>query len=512
MSNNDPKRTPVAAPVSDPIDLMALARDLWKNILAIALVAVLVGSAAFAYTAFMVSPQYQATAALYVNSSSVSLANAALSISAGQLSTSSYLVSTYVYILKSRTTLEEVIKEADLKYSPGALKGMISTRSVPDTAAFEVTVTSRDPAEAELIANAIAQVLPDRVSEIVDGSAVRIVDYAIIPARRSGPDLMGSTMKGIMAGAALAAALVVLKNLLDEKSRTMIPSSDALRAMYPDIMVLAQIPDVRGSERKGYYSSYYYKNKKSAGGATQKRHTSGSRKNPRAAEKACEFMTYSGREAFKRLRTNVLLAFPEDNGKCKVIGITSAQVSEGKSTVSLNLAYSLAELGKRVMLIDGDMRRPTVHEKVGVRVAPGLSEVLLGSDELSKSVTTFKSTTDDTLFNMIPSGTVPDNPSELLNSERFEKLLGAVSNAYDYVIIDLPPVNAVIDAVNVSQYADGVVVVMRENHCPRFVMSDCIEQLHYAKANILGFVMNGCTEGAGKRYQYGQYYYHRYYK
>lgn len=509
MSNNDTKRTQVAAPVSDPIDLMALARDLWKNILAIALVAVLVGSAAFAYTAFMISPQYQATAALYVNNSSMSLANAALSISAGQLSTSSYLVSTYVYILKSRTTLEEVIKEADLKYSPSALKGMISTKSVPDTAAFEVTVTSRDPAEAELIANAIAQVLPDRVSEIVDGSSVRIVDYAIIPARRSGPDLMGNTMKGIMAGAVLAAGLVVLKNLLDEKSRTMIPSSDALRAMYPDIMVLAQIPDVRGSERKSYYASYYGDKKYvKSGAAAQKKPASSSRKNPRAAERVCEFMTYSGREAFKRLRTNVLLAFPEEPGKCKVIGITSAQISEGKSTVSLNLAYALAELGKEVMLIDGDMRRPTVHEKMGIRVTPGLSEVLLGSNELGKSVSTFKSSTNDTHFNLIPSGAIPDNPSELLNSERFEMLLKAVSNACDYVIIDLPPVNAVVDAVNVSRYADGIIVVMRENHCPRFVMSDCIDQLRYAKANILGFVMNGCTEGAGKRYQYGKHYYY----
>lgn len=509
MSNNEPKRTSVAAPVSDPIDLMALVRDLWQNILAIALAAVLVGSAAFAYTAFRISPQYKATAALYVNNAPINLGSS-LSISASQLSTSSYLVSTYVYILNSRTTLEEVIKEADLPYSPGALKGMISTRGVADTAAFEVTVTSRDPAEAELIANAIAQVLPDRVSEIVDGSSVRIVDYAIIPARRSGPDLVGNTMKGIMAGAVLAAALVVLKNLLDEKTRTMIPSADALRAMYPDIMVLAQVPDIRNSERKGYYSSYYSSKKKTNGAQSKPVH--GSRKNPRYTEKLCEYMTYSGREAVKRLRTNVLLAFPEESGQCKVIGVTSAQVSDGKSTVSLNLAYSLAELGKRVVLIDGDMRRPTIHEKMGIKVTPGLSEVLLGTSELGKVVSVYKSSVNDTQFNLIPSGSIPDNPSELLNSERFEKLIEAAAKVCDYVIVDLPPVNVVIDAVNVSKHTDGIVVVMRENHCPRFVMNDCIEQLQYARANILGFVMNGCSESVGKRYQYGSYYYRRYTK
>lgn len=230
------------------------------------------------------------------------------------------------------------------------------------------------------------------------------------------------------------------------------------------------------------------------------------KKNPRSVGKIGEFMTYSGREALKRLRTNVLLAFPEEANKCRVIGVTSAQVSEGKSTVSINLAYSLAELGKKVLLIDGDMRRPSVHEKIGIQAAPGLSEVILGTQELGKAISSYQSSTDETHFDIITSGAIPGNPSELLNSKRFEKLIGAVSTACDYVIVDLPPVNAVIDAVSVSKIADGMLVVIRESHCPRFVLNECIEQLQYAKANILGFVMNGCVEGAGKRYQYGQKY------
>ena len=80
----------------------------------------------------------------------------------------------------------------------------------------------------------------------------------------------------------------------------------------------------------------------------------------------------------------------------------------------------------------------------------------------------------------------------------------------DYVIVDLPPVNAVIDAVNVAKHTDGLVVVLREDHCPRYVLNECMEQLRYAKANILGFVMNGCVAGTGKRYQYGQKYYYHY--
>ena len=233
------------------------------------------------------------------------------------------------------------------------------------------------------------------------------------------------------------------------------------------------------------------------------------KKNPRITAKICEYMTYSGREAFKRLRTNVTIALGEEKEKtCRVIGVTSAQPSEGKSTVSINLAYSLAELGKPVLLIDGDMRRPSIHNTVGEPLSPGLSDVLTGKINLKDAMERYKSSMNETYFDMVLSGDYPDNPSELLNSSRFKKFIEVVSTAYEYIIIDLPPVNAVVDAVNVSKLTDGLIVVIRENHCPRYVLTSCVEQLQYAKANILGFVMNGCVEGAGKHYQYNNYYYH----
>lgn len=245
------------------IDLLELAKAIWKNILAIALVAVLVGSAAFAYTAFLVEPEYQATASLYVNNSSFSLGSTSFSISSSELSASNSLVSVYIYILNSRTTMEDVIKQADLTYTPEELSKMVEAKGVNSTGAFEVTVTSTDPAQAELIANTIAKVLPDRISEIVDGSSVRIVDYAIIPSHRSGPSMVKNTAIGILAGAFVSIAWVVARFLLDDKSKMMIQSVDELRTMYPDIMVLAMIPDMRVSDKKnGYYSNYYEQTEK----------------------------------------------------------------------------------------------------------------------------------------------------------------------------------------------------------------------------------------------------------
>lgn len=242
----------------DTIDLLELARVLWKNALIIALVAVLLGSAAFGYTAFMLKPQYQATASLYVNNSSFSLGATSFSISSSDLTASNSLVSVYLYILESRTTMEEVIKQAGLTYTPEDLGEMIEATGVDSTGAFEVTVTSTNPSEAELIANSIASILPDRIAEIVDGTSVRIVDYAIIPSQRSGPNIVKNTAMGILAGAFLAGAVVVLLNLFNNQSKEMIKSSDDLHAMYPGITVLAMIPDMRVPEKKnGYYSSYY---------------------------------------------------------------------------------------------------------------------------------------------------------------------------------------------------------------------------------------------------------------
>lgn len=243
---------------NDEIDLLALCRVLWKNILAIALAGVLFGAAAFGVSAFFITPTYQATASLYVNNSSFSFGATNFSISTSELSASNTLVSTYIYILNSRTTLEDVIAESGVEYTSDDLKKMVEAKAINGTGAFEITVTSASPAEAELIANTIAKVLPDRIAEIVDGSAVRIVDYAIIPARRSGPNLIKNTAVGMLAGGFLSMLWVILRTLIKERANVLIQSADELRTMYPDIRVLSVIPDMRISEKKyGYYSSYY---------------------------------------------------------------------------------------------------------------------------------------------------------------------------------------------------------------------------------------------------------------
>ena len=244
------------------IDLLKLIKVLWRRALIIILVALLVASATFAVTLLLITPTYEATVSFYVNNSSISIGSMNYSISAGELSASTSLVNTYIYILESRTTLEDVIEKAQVPYTFDELSEMITTKAVTNTAAFDVTVTSQSPTEAEHIANTIATVLPERITEIVDGSNVRIVDYAIVPAHRAGPSYSKNTIIGFLAGAVLAAAFFTVRFIVDEQNDIVIHSSDELKELYPDIKILALIPDMRLSEKKGYYYSSYYGDKK----------------------------------------------------------------------------------------------------------------------------------------------------------------------------------------------------------------------------------------------------------
>ena len=249
------------------IDLLQLFRALWRNALVIILVAIIFGGIAFGGTFMFISPKYEASAMMYVNNSSVTLGNTSVSITSGELSAAQTLVSTYIGILKSRTTLDEVIQESGVPYTVEQVSRMVNASAVSGTGIFKVTVQSSSPTEAELLANTIARVLPDRISDIVDGSSVRVVDYAIVPAHRSSPSYTKNTAIGVLAGVVLVAGIICLREILTSGEDVIIHSSDDLAELFPDIPVLAVVPDMRMTSKKGYYSaysSYYGSDKKEA--------------------------------------------------------------------------------------------------------------------------------------------------------------------------------------------------------------------------------------------------------
>lgn len=221
----------------------------------------------------------------------------------------------------------------------------------------------------------------------------------------------------------------------------------------------------------------------------------------------CENLSFAGKEAYKRLRANIQFSFVDDSN-CHVIGVSSAQPGDGKSLTSINIAYSFAELGKRVLLIDGDMRRPSLHRKLGFPQVPGLSNVLANVNLDGNTVHTYGKERGTSTFDCLLSGEIAPNPNELLNSDKMKLLMNKLRENYDYIVFDLPPVDAVADAQVVSTIVDGMILVIREGYCSRALMEDCLQQLEFANARVLGFVLNGSSSGAskyGKYKKYGKY-------
>lgn len=234
------------------IDILRLVKAVWQKIWAVILAAVIFGCATLGLTYLFVEPTYEARTLLYVNNSSFSVGNTSFNISTSSLSAAQELVNTYIVILKARTSLNEIIEYAELDRSYIELQDMISAAPVNSTEIFEVVVTSTDPAESERIANAIATLLPKRIAEIVDGSSVRVVDYAIVPTSRSGPSYAKNAFIGMIIGILISVAIIVIRELFD----VFVREEQYLSQTYP-YPILAAIPNMRNSKSNSYYTSSY---------------------------------------------------------------------------------------------------------------------------------------------------------------------------------------------------------------------------------------------------------------
>lgn len=202
-----------------------------------------------------------------------------------------------------------------------------------------------------------------------------------------------------------------------------------------------------------------------------------------------ERLSFAAAEAYKLLRTNLTFSLPDESG-CQIIGVTSAMRGEGKSTTSINMAYTIAQTGKKVLVLEADLRLPNLSRRLNVRQRPGVSNLLAGqckgSDVLQSSGLA------DNLW-VIVAGDVPPNPAELLGSRQMRVMVESLAKSFDVIVIDLPPVNVVSDALIVSKMISGMVVVVRQDYCDRASVAEVVRKLRFAETKILGFVMTGSS-------------------
>ena len=469
------------------VDLQLLIGVIFQKLWLIGVVSVLCAIITFTATHLFVAPTYQSSVMFYVNNSSVDLKEN-LSINTADIAASKSLAGTYAAILRTQQTLEAIIDYAGVDRTYTEVEEMITVTGVNSTEIISVTVETESPEEAYKIAQSVEYILPSRISKIIEGSSAKVVESAVIRYGRVGPDYTVNAIIGFLLGVFLSVTVIIVRTVLDNRIRS---EEDITRTcVHP---VLTAVPNMNSRSNGGYYG--YGVDKGGIGSRV-----SDMLKRPDLLGSGISF---AASEAYKLLRTKLMLSIADDGG-CRIIGISSAMAGEGKSLTSINLAYSLSQMGNRVLLIDCDMRRPSLRDKLSLKMSDGLVNYLTAQKKLEELLQPCGIAGEENAFQVMAAGPNPPNPVELLGSKRMRGLLQILRGEYDYVILDFPPVGEVTDALPVAKSIDGMLLVVRQNYCDRKIFRNVVRQFHYLDAKVLGIVFNCASENTGL---YRKYYY-----
>ncbi|MBD7919256.1 polysaccharide biosynthesis tyrosine autokinase [Cellulomonas sp. Sa3CUA2] len=446
------------------MELTDQLRAIRKNWWIVVLTLLTTLGAAFAVTA-RATPEYESTLTFFVAASS----DTGTALQADEFA--QRRVAAYAGVLTSGRLAERIVAGRDLGLTPQEASARITATPQPDAILLSAVVRDTRPERAHAIGEAIAEELGPLVQELerTDAASRATVSLTVI----SGPTTPTSAVSprpalnlgvGLLAGLALGVSLAIARQVLDRTVRT--PEHVRAATSLPTLSTIT----VQHRRRR--------RDAARSDGLVAASDTG----SPRA-------------EAYRRLRTN--LTFSAATHRMQVIVVSSPLAGEGKTTTSCNLAIALAESGRRVLLVEADLRRPRVSQTLGLEGAVGLTNVLVGQVEESEVIQQWG---PNGLF-VLPSGTLPPNPSELLGSDRMRALIQRMRQRFDVVILDTPPALPVTDASIVAAHADSVVLVVRYGHTTREQARLAVESLRVVDAPLAGVIINGAPlRSAGVAY------------
>lgn len=365
------------------------------------------------------------------------------------------LVQSYAALASKPVVLQPVIDELGLEQTPYQLSGSVSVSAPLDTVVIDISVVQHDPKQAQAIATGITGSLADAVTQLSpkgdDGkAAVRtaVIAPAQVPNAPFAPNARLYGIVGAIIGALVGVVYALVRRLINGRVASAEDIADVV-----DVPVMGEII--------------------------------GARRNATAARSLIDDPDGQVAESFRSLAAN--LRFANVDGAITVLLISSSQPGEGKSTVAIGLALAIAESGQRVLLVDADLRRPTLAKIAQLESAVGITTVLLGDVDLADAVQPWGRAGLDVLA----SGALPPNPGQLLASGHLRSVIEDARGAYDLVIVDSPPVLAVSDALWLAGLSDGVLVTARAGKSTRRKLSQTISSLGASHAPVVGVALNG---------------------
>lgn len=446
---------------------IVLIYDVLKRFLLVVLVALVVGVGSYIVTDLSYTPLYQ-TSTTYVvitrSSSSTVYSN---------LSSTTNLATVFSELLNSSLMRKNILDET----GAASFDGSIAASVIAETNLINVTVTASDPRTAFQVALAIIEHHEEITYQVVDGISLEVLQYPVVPMGPSNyPNAMGNMKRMSLAAAVAVCALLLALSWMRNTIRSGKEAQVKLDCSY-----LGEIP--HEEKYKTLLSRIHHKK------------TSILITNPATS--------FRFLETVRKLRRRIEHSM---HGR-KVLMVTSLMENEGKSTVAVNLALSLAQKHKKVLLIDCDLRKPACHAVLEQKnVTAGLRDVLLGKAELSDVMIRDKKSN---LYLLLETrGT--KNSGDLVSSEKMDALLRWARKEFDYVVLDLPPMGEVSDAEGVMEYVDASLLVVRQNMAPAAAVNKAIASLESGRAKLLGCILNnvrfsGLSYGRGYGYGYGRY-------
>jgi capsular exopolysaccharide synthesis family protein len=443
-------------------DYIRILRKSWILIVVLALL----GIAAAAGLSLLQTPQYSATSKVFVSTQSTGSVS---DLAQGNAFTVQR-VNTYSDLATTPIVLLPVIADLELDTNEGALAQTITVAAPLNTSIIEITVTNDDPVLGADIANATAESLTDVVGRIETSAAdeatsavkLTLVQQATVPGAPVSPNVPLSIALGMLIGLAIGVALAVLRQVLDTRIR-----NERDVELVTDAAIIGGIVfDPKAASRPLIVQD--------------------DPRSPRA-------------ESFRTLRTNLQFLEVGQGGRSFIV--TSSIQSEGKSTTTANLAIALADSGVRVLLVDADLRRPKVASYMGLEGSVGLTDVLIGRVPLEDVVQEW----GRSRLSVLPAGTVPPNPSELLGSAAMGRLITDLRSKYDVVLFDTPPLLPVTDAAILSRFVGGVILVVAAGRANRHHVGGAISALENVGTKVSGIVLTMLPTKGPDAYGYGRY-------
>lgn len=454
-------------------DYLRALRAHWVGALLIVVLAV---AAAAGYSATK-SKVYAANASGIVSAGQSD--NAAIAQTADALAKSR--AASYVDIAKSRATATDVINDLGLSTTPQALIRRISVQQPIDTVLLQVNAKAATPKAAQQLADAWVRAIATEVGKLEDPSGrlrdgtlrVTPVDSAALPTKPVSPNVPRNLALGLIVGLVLGLGYSVLRRTLDRRLHTVAD----VESRFP-VHVAGAIPT-----------------------AAELEHKTGERMTIVVEDALSGGMHNDSSEAFRKLRTN--LRYMDVDNPLRVIVVTSPKPSDGKSTVSGNLAAALAISGEPTVLVDADLRRPTLATAFGVVEGVGLTDVLTGMAHVQDVL---QPVAQHPKLKVLASGSVPPNPSELLGSQAMRTLLTDLAGGHT-VIVDAPPLLPVTDAAILTAVADGALVVISAGRTLDTDLDASLGHLEAVDGRALGVVFNRVPRGSSEAGYYRSDYY-----